>query len=53
MELEQHVTEGCKTLHHGHSYSSPDNILVIKSMRMRLAGNVAYVSGNRNAYTGF
>jgi hypothetical protein len=24
MELEQHVKEDCKTLHHGHSYSSPD-----------------------------
>lgn len=46
MELEQHVTEGCSTLHHGPSYSSPDIIMVIKSTSMRLAGNVActYVS---------
>ena len=53
MKLQQHMTEGCKTLHHVRSYSSPDIILVMKSMMMRLAGNVSCMSANRNAYTGF
>jgi hypothetical protein len=48
------VTGGWRKLHNEdfhNSYSSPDIIRMIKSMRIRRAGHIARMGAKRNAYT--
>jgi len=50
------VTRGCRRLHIkelNDRYSSPHIIQVIKSRRMRLAGQVAYMGGEERCIQGF
>jgi len=51
MELEQHVTEGCRRLHHVRSYSSPDVYLGDKIYEDEIGGECGmYVSKRKCIY---